>query len=276
MATHYCLVENGMEKMLLQWLSEQTSNVYWLADHSTFKQAVANNSGIVFDGTQVVFHGETFAPVMSLSPWLIPVSDKVLALPDELLQQGIFLTSHSSTSELLSHLQSLLIAALEGEEVLFRFYDRQVIVPMLDAMRDLERNDFLGPVEKLAAVKQGVFQEWGNTRSFEFIYQPAPWWKIQPYHLMPLYRTEVHAQVLERRFWEKLPYVMEQLDEPQQSIKTILDEAKQANLGHDNAEYLVLNHLWKASLATLEQMSDALHLNQQELQEIMQIREKLA
>ncbi|EGS69322.1 hypothetical protein VCBJG01_1454, partial [Vibrio cholerae BJG-01] len=129
--------------MLLQWLSEQTSNVYWLADHSTFKQAVANNSGIVFDGTQVVFHGETFAPVMSLSPWLIPVSDKVLALPDELLQQGIFLTSHSSTSELLSHLQSLLIAALEGEEVLFRFYDRQVIVPMLDAMRDLERNDFL-------------------------------------------------------------------------------------------------------------------------------------
>ncbi|WP_218762981.1 DUF4123 domain-containing protein, partial [Vibrio cholerae] len=33
--------------------------------------------------------------------------------------------------ELLSHLQSLLIAALEGEEVLFRFYDRQVILPML-------------------------------------------------------------------------------------------------------------------------------------------------
>ncbi|MES1384198.1 DUF4123 domain-containing protein, partial [Vibrio cholerae] len=84
-----------------------------------------------------------------------------------LLQQGIFLTSHSSTSELLSHLQSLLIAVLEGEEVLFRFYDRQVIVPMLNAMRDLERNDFLGPVEKLAAVKQGVFQEWGNTRSSE-------------------------------------------------------------------------------------------------------------
>lgn len=147
---------------------------------------------------------------------------------------------------------------------------------MLDAMRDLERNDFLGPVEKLAILKQGIFQEWVNTRSSEFIYQPAPWWKIQPYHLMPLYRTEVHAQVLERRFWEKLPYVMEQLDEPQQWIKTILDEAKQANLGHDNAEYLVLNHLWKASLTTLEQMSDALHLNQQELQEIMQIREKLA
>lgn len=266
-----------MEKMLLQWLSEQTSNVYWLADHSTFKQAVANNSGIVFDGTQVVFHGETFAPVMALSPWLVPVSDMVSDIDYEcLLQQGIFLSCSCPSTELLSHLQSLLIAALEGEEVLFRFYDRQVIVPMLDAMRDLERNYFLGPVEKLAAVKQGVFQEWGNTRSSEFIYQPAPWWKIQPYHLMPLYRTEVHAQVLERRFWEKLPYVMEQLDEPHQWIKTILDEAKQANLGHDNAEYLVLNHLWKGSLTTLEQMSDALHLNQQELQEIMQIREKLA
>ncbi|EKO3594132.1 DUF4123 domain-containing protein [Vibrio metschnikovii] len=262
--------------MIQQWLVEQTTPVFWLLDQQAFKQVIAANNGLVFEGTQVVFHGEIFAPVMSLSPWLIPVSDKVLALPDELLQQGIFLTSHSSSIELLNHLQSLLIAALEGEEVLFRFYDRQVIVPMLDAMLELERNDFLGPVERLAAVKQGVFQEWGNTRSAEFIYQPAPWWKIKPYHLMPLYRTEVHAQILERRFWEKLPYVMEQLDEPQQWIKTILDEAKQANLGHDNAEYLVLNHLWKASLTTLEQLSDALHLNQQELQEIMQIREKLA
>ncbi|EKO3590743.1 DUF4123 domain-containing protein [Vibrio metschnikovii] len=262
--------------MIQQWLVEQTTPVFWLLDQQAFKQVIAANNGLVFEGTQVVFHGEIFAPVMSLSPWLIPVSEKVLALPDELLQQGIFLTSHSSSIELLNHLQSLLIAALEGEEVLFRFYDRQVIVPMLDAMLELERNDFLGPVERLAAVKQGVFQEWGNTRSAEFIYQPAPWWKIKPYHLMPLYRTEVHAQVLERRFWEKLPYVMEQLDEPQQWIKTILDEAKQANLGHDNAEYLVLNHLWKASLTTLEQLSDALHLNQQELQEIMQIREKLA
>ncbi|ENM5932528.1 DUF4123 domain-containing protein [Vibrio mimicus] len=262
--------------MIQEWLMEQQTPVFWLLEQQGFKQVIAANNGVVFDDTLVVFHGETFAPVMSLSPWLVPVTEKVLQLPDEQFQQGIFLTSNSLATELLSHLQSLLLAALEGEEVLFRYYDRQVILPMLDAMRDLERNEFLGPVEKLAAVKQGVFQEWGNTRSSEFIYQPAPWWKIQPYHLMPLYRTEVHAQVLERRFWEKLPYVMEQLDEPQQWIKTILDEAKQANLGHDNAEYLVLNHLWKASLTTLEQLSDALHLNQQELQEIMQIREKLA
>ncbi|ENM5748503.1 DUF4123 domain-containing protein [Vibrio mimicus] len=262
--------------MIQEWLMEQQTPVFWLLEQQGFKQVIAANNGVVFDDTLVVFHGETFAPVMSLSPWLVPVTEKVLQLSDEQFQQGIFLTSNSSATELLSHLQSLLIAALEGEEVLFRFYDTEVILPMLDAMRDLERNEFLGPVEKLAAVKQGVFQEWGNTRSSEFIYQPAPWWKIQPYHLMPLYRTEVHAQVLERRFWEKLPYVMEQLDEPQQWIKTILDEAKQANLGHDNAEYLVLNHLWKASLTTLEQLSNALHLNQQELQEIMQIREKLA
>lgn len=139
MATHYCLVENGMEKMLLQWLSEQTSNVYWLADHLTFKQAVANNSGIVFDGTQVVFHGETFAPVMALSPWLVPVSDMVSDIDYECLQQGIFLSCSCPSTELLSHLQSLLIAALEGEEVLFRFYDRQVIVPMLERMDEIEK-----------------------------------------------------------------------------------------------------------------------------------------
>ncbi len=172
--------------MIQQWLVEQTTPVFWLLDQQAFKQVIAANNGLVFDGTQILFHGETFAPVMSLSPWLIPVSDKVLALPDELLQQGIFLTSYSSTSELLSHLQSLLIAALEGEEVLFRFYDRQVIVPMLTRMDEIEKNQFLGKINQLVVFdshEKNRLVSFTNTSDAQFTAKKTTWWVIKRHHL---------------------------------------------------------------------------------------------
>lgn len=262
--------------MIQQWLVEQTTPVFWLLDQQAFKQVIAANNGLVFDGTQILFHGETFAPVMSLSPWLIPVSDKVLALPDELLQQGIFLTTHRSSIELLSHLQSLLIAALEGEEVLFRFYDTDVIWPMLDAMRELERNDFLGPVERLAAVKQGVFQEWGNTRSAEFIYQPAPWWKIQPQHLADLYQVEQHAFSIERRLWAMCPTMMEKVVAPQSMIIEGLAAAQQHGLTAEQAEMLVLRTLQKHTLTAEDELVTVFRFTQAEYETFLHIEEKLA
>ncbi|ENM5927645.1 DUF4123 domain-containing protein [Vibrio mimicus] len=262
--------------MIQEWLMEQQTPVFWLLDQQGFKQVIAANNGVVFDDTLIVFHGETFAPVMSLSPWLVPVTEKVLQLSDEQFQQGIFLTSNSSATELLSHLQSLLIAALEGEEVLFRFYDTEVILPMLDAMLEHERNDFLGSVERLATANKGNFRIWKNTRMDDFVSRPTTWWKMQPYHLVPLYRTQVHAQVLERRFWEKLPFVMEQIDEPYQFIKTVLDEGIEFGLAPEQAELLVLNSTIVHSFSSIDQLREALQLNQQELQEIIYIREKLA
>lgn len=211
MATHYCLVENGMEKMLLQWLSEQTSNVYWLADHSTFKQAVANNSGIVFDGTQVVFHGETFAPVMALSPWLVPVSDMVSDIDYECLQQGIFLSCSCPSTELLSHLQSLLIAALEGEEVLFRFYDRQVILPMLERMDEIEKNQFLGKINQLVVFdshEKNRLVSFANTSNTQFTALQTTWWVIKPHHLEDQENLPLVQANLESWLWRYFPKVM--------------------------------------------------------------------
>ncbi|EGR0941808.1 DUF4123 domain-containing protein [Vibrio cholerae] len=211
MATHYCLVENGMEKMLLQWLSEQTSNVYWLADHSTFKQAVANNSGIVFDGTQVVFHGETFAPVMALSPWLVPVSDMVSDIDYECLQQGIFLSCSCPSTELLSHLQSLLIAVLEGEEVLFRFYDRQVIVPMLERMDEIEKNQFLGNINQLVVFdshEKNRLVSFANTSNTQFTALQTTWWVIKPHHLEDQENLPLVQANLESWLWRYFPKVM--------------------------------------------------------------------
>ncbi|EOX3405325.1 DUF4123 domain-containing protein [Vibrio cholerae] len=200
-----------MEKMLLQWLSEQTSNVYWLADHSTFKQAVANNSGIVFDGTQVVFHGETFAPVMALSPWLVPVSDMVSDIDYECLQQGILLSCSCPSTELLSHLQSLLIAALEGEEVLFRFYDRQVIVPMLERMDEIEKNQFLGKINQLVVFdshEKNRLVSFTNTSDAQFTAKKTTWWVIKRHHLEDQENLPLVQANLESWLWRHFPKVM--------------------------------------------------------------------
>lgn len=197
--------------MIQQWLVEQTTPVFWLLDQQTFKQVIAANNGLVFDGTQILFHGETFAPVMSLSPWLIPVSDKVLELPDELLQQGIFLTSHSSTSELLSHLQSLLIAALEGEEVLFRFYDRQVIVPMLTRMDEIEKNQFLGKINQLVVFdshEKNRLVSFTNTSDTQFTAKQTTWWVIKRHHLEAHENLPLVQSNLESWLWRHFPKVM--------------------------------------------------------------------
>ncbi|ENM3825583.1 DUF4123 domain-containing protein [Vibrio cholerae] len=197
--------------MIQQWLVEQTTPVFWLLDQQAFKQVIAANNGLVFDGTQILFHGETFAPVMSLSPWLIPVSDKMLALPDELLQQGIFLTSYSSTSELLSHLQSLLIAALEGEEVLFRFYDRQVIVPMLTRMDEIEKNQFLGKINQLVVFdshEKNRLVSFTNTSDAQFTAKKTTWWVIKRHHLEAHENLPLVQANLESWLWRHFPKVM--------------------------------------------------------------------
>ncbi|MBF4270232.1 DUF4123 domain-containing protein, partial [Vibrio anguillarum] len=98
--------------MINQWVTQQSGSVYWLVGYKTIKHAMLENGGMSFENMAVLFHGDTFSSVMGLSPWLVPVSGKVLNLPVEILQQGLFLTSSTRTEVMLDHLQSLLIASL--------------------------------------------------------------------------------------------------------------------------------------------------------------------
>ncbi|WP_000613963.1 DUF4123 domain-containing protein [Vibrio mimicus] len=197
--------------MIQEWLMEQQTPVFWLLDQQGFKQVIAANNGVVFEDTLVVFHGETFSPVMSLSPWLIPITEEVLQLPDEQLQQGLFLTSHSSATELLNHLQSLLIAALEGEEVLFRFYDRQVILPMLARMDEIEKNQFLGNINQLIALdnhKKNRLVTFANTSNTQFTALQTTWWVIKAHHLENHENLPLVQANLESWLWRHFPEMM--------------------------------------------------------------------
>lgn len=197
--------------MIQQWLTEQETPVFWLLDQQGFKQVISANNGVVFDDTLIVFHGEIFAPVMSLSPWLVPVTETVLQLSDEQFQQGIFLTSNSSATELLSHLQSLLIAALEGEEVLFRFYHRQVIVPMLERMDEIEKNQFLGKINQLVVFdshEKNRLVSFTNTSDAQFTAKKTTWWVIKRHHLEAHENLSLVQANLESWLWRHFPKVM--------------------------------------------------------------------
>ncbi|OOF19424.1 hypothetical protein BZJ17_15320 [Salinivibrio sp. IB574] len=259
--------------MIKQWFTEQIDDIYWLVEDNTLKQAIEANGELSFPDTRLVFQGEMFDAVISLSPWLLPVTESVRQLPEQVLQQGMYLSCTQTLDVLLSHLQSLLIAALDGEEVLFRFYDPQVLLPMLDTMDEQELSALLGPAERLTTFLNGQHCQWYSDVGKQYQPRLAPWWIIKPHHLTPLYRTDVHAKILERRLWECLPDALTQLEKPSQVFEAVLNDAKKNGKDYEYAERLVLSHLINETSLTLEAVRDALHLEQKECEEIFKLRE---
>ncbi|MEI8671028.1 DUF4123 domain-containing protein [Vibrio sp. SA48] len=262
--------------MLKSWFEEQPEHQYWLVDHKLHKLAVAQNGGFGFDGAIPVFYGAMFDSVMSLSPWLIPVSASILQLPNKMVNQGLGLSSRVSENGVIAHLRSLLIAALDGEEVLFRFYDCEVILPMLGAMDEAEINQFLGNINQLVVIEhheEDALITFTNTSRAEFTLKQEIWWKMLPHHLAPLYNINVHAHSLERRWWELLPHLLQRLEAPQQIILAALQSALNKQHNHDVAEQHALVAIVTATDAALDDVSHHLHLTSDELKELKTIKE---
>lgn len=197
--------------MFASLLQQQTVDHYWLVDFQVHKEALQQNGSIGFEDSIPLFDGPMFAEVMSLSPWLIPVSKSVLSLPDTILGRGLVLSSSDSQRSVLEHLRSLLIAALDGEEVLFRFYDRQVIVPMLTRMDETEKNQFLGNISQLAALDNKEHPQcvtFTNTSNCVLHVHETPWWVIEPHHLKSSGNLSLVQANLESWLWQHYPETM--------------------------------------------------------------------
>lgn len=119
-----------------EWILNHANHVYWLVTADLFKKALNENMPV--DEAIPLFCLNTFKDLMSLSPWLVP-AESLTVLDEKLIQQGLLLKSDYPTNEVLNHLRSLLLAGLDGEEVLFRFYDPMVIAPMLNLMQESEK-----------------------------------------------------------------------------------------------------------------------------------------
>ncbi|NAX43114.1 MULTISPECIES: DUF4123 domain-containing protein [unclassified Vibrio] len=262
--------------MLKSWFEAQSEHQYWLVDHKLHKLALAQNGGFGFEEAVPLFYGSMFDSVMPLSPWLIPVTDIVLELPESLLAQGLVLSSQVSTQEVLGHLRSLLIAALDGEEVMFRFYDRDVIIPILRAMDESEVNHFLGNINQLVAIdhhEEDALITFSNTSCSEFVLRHGTWWNMLPHHLAPLYNVNVHANSLERRWWELLPHLLQRLESPQQTILSALQSALEKQNSYEVAEQHALVALVTVTDTALDDLSHPLHLTLDELKELKAIKE---
>lgn len=257
--------------MLKAWLKEQQPNSFWLVCARTHNQALTSN-GFGFDNAAPLFWGNTFKDVMALSPWLIPVSDEVLALDEGLLNQGLGIATTCSVTT-IRHLRSMLMSALDGEEVLFRFYDKVVIGPMLKAMMPSEIQQFLGNIDSLALVDDKLISFTRNSHS-HFELKKETWWKLQPHHLAPIYNTKHHAIAIEKRCWELIPDILEQLDEPLQVISSALERGIELGYPIFELETCAIVELAQQTNTDLSQLIEPLRLTEQELWELKTTKER--
>lgn len=256
--------------MLKPWLKEQQPHSFWLVCAQTHEQALMSN-GFAFEGAVPLFWGNTFKDVMTLSPWLIPVSDEVLALDDSLLNLGLGIVTTSSAIT-IQHLRSMLMSILDGEAVLFRFYDKVVIGPMLRAMMPSELQQFLGNIDCLAFVDDELITFARNPQS-DFQLKKERWWKLQPHHLESIYNTRHHAISLEKRCWQLIPDILEQLDEPLQIIASALERGIELGYPISELEACAIVELVQQSNSDFSQLLEPFRLTEQELSLLKSIKE---
>ncbi|MCW8336336.1 DUF4123 domain-containing protein [Vibrio paucivorans] len=195
---------------MYDWLSSNDSgeSKYWLVDFKTHGEAVKLNQGFGLDDSIPVFDSERFDSVMNLSPWLIPISDEVLGQLSEVLPKGIGLSCSADLVSLLSHLRSLLIASLNGEEVMFRYYDLKVLSSMSENLEPGEVENFLGCVSSLAINVGDTLKVHTSSHRQLWTAKSGTWWKILPHHFEQQENLSLVSTNLSAWLWQRFPQLM--------------------------------------------------------------------
>ncbi|MGY6563511.1 MAG: DUF4123 domain-containing protein [Halomonadaceae bacterium] len=138
------------------------------------------------------------------------------------LNWGLLLASQETPEALAMHYRRwLTILNPQGDEVLFRFYDPDVLPHFLGAFDSHEYRQWFGPVTAVNYRSAGGFtaRHAAQHPEEERVRAPlpaAPWWKIQPRHqqaLRPLYRQELIGDTQQRLLLEAGAWLMH-LDSP--------------------------------------------------------------
>ncbi|TVO31781.1 DUF4123 domain-containing protein [Vibrio algivorus] len=260
--------------MLTSYFFNQ-EHAYWLVSSDIHQQAIKQNHQHGFPDALALFHSESFKQVMSYSPWLIPIQPELQHVDSDTFNQGIVLVSQAPMWDIVTHLRSLLYSALDGEEVMFRFYDPKVIVPMCATFTQDEINAFLGNSQQLACIQDGQLIIYHNTTQFDYQPHSETWWKIQPQHLEPLYKVDEHAKAIVSRLWEKLPKKINALPEPIAFFQAILQHALNEGINRHKAENIALFQFSKLTDTSDIELSQALMLTHDELKELQEIEKEV-
>ncbi|WP_447893625.1 DUF4123 domain-containing protein [Vreelandella sp. GE22] len=164
------------------------------------------------------------APTSAADPFLQWVSTR---RPH--LRWGILLESKESSHALVRHFRHwLTIYNDHGDEVLWRFYDPEVLPFFLDAFSDQERQEWFGPCTAVhcRTPKETLRREPEKAHDVSLPSLPdAPWWRITQQHitlLRPLMRKELISDARQRLLLAAWSWLMH-LDSP--AIDARLEEA---------------------------------------------------
>lgn len=137
-----------------------------------------------------LYVGTEYGDDVLSGPWLLPLS-QLPSWPSWWQEQeeneqatGFLIASESSSERLVQHWKSLIKAGLDGEEVLFRFYDPRVLGPMLFTFTEDETRRFLGPTNEMLVWHQG---EWMSASPYpepDMTEHSESWWRMRSRHFI--------------------------------------------------------------------------------------------
>ena len=202
---------------LIDPLADNQPLHYWYR-HASDTQAWPLYGGTEF--TDDILHG----------PWLLPLAQ----LPSGLAwwqeqesagqAQGVLIASPYPVEQLVRHWQSLLIAGLDGEEVLFRYYDPRVLAPMLATYTETEICQFLGPTTSLLIWDQADWQAYSPCPKAALTEHTEPWWRMRPAHFVGQPgEKETCLTNIEQWLWQQAPELTTQQYEKFGDIRQALD-----------------------------------------------------
>ncbi|MGD8123151.1 hypothetical protein ACQEXR_20120, partial [Vibrio sp. TRT 2004] len=165
-------------------------------------------------------------------------------------------------------LRSLLWAYLEGEKVLFRFYDPVVIMPMLAVMSDGDRYQFLGNISHWLHWQGEKYTCYENHSSLPFTLQTNPWWRVKSEHLTAKEDHTTLATNIERALWRVLPTAINRLANPKQFIEKALQQFPPMYATSVDKQIYVLAHLIKAEIVNINDVVDVLHFSLTEREQL--------
>lgn len=247
-----------------EWRSQLHGQLFAVIDAALDQTLVARFYETGGEDAYPLFAGTAFADQAEQGPWLLPFPSSDFIDSDPQLC-GFYVVSNASSETVRKHWQSLIEVAREGEVMWFRYADNRIFSKMLGAMSQRDLDDILGPCAGLWVNESG----WRRSDGADFIPRYAPWFRIQPHHLAPLYDENRHAYILRRRLWQTMTAMMERHPDPEGTILPVLKQANQDGLQEDVRDGVVAGALALQAKTPLEEIRAPLMLADDELAQVV-------
>ncbi len=208
-----------------------------------------------------------------IGPWLLPYPPKEFLAYFANKPSGFRIYFSDDIETHIQHWKSLTFAGLDGELVLFRYYDRVVLEAMLVSFNQKELSLFLGSSECIEIISSvGSLCSYENSSS-QVSYKSEPWWKIEKHHSS--YSVERHAWITERLAWQRLPSLMKEIYEKNSDIQSQLINHLTKGRAHcfenEELEAYSMNMLIKNSKQQSHDIYEAWYLDSAQIKTVKQV-----